>query len=407
MAAIRRKHGKVALASSAAVLFCDTGTYEGWRTVTIPEGQTEGKKEEDEDRLTENGGNRVLASAFSLSGQYFAVCDNQKQLHLYRTGQEWTLVSTRSVVKRGKSLAFTQDEEKVILSDKSGDVYSFPVSEPDSQGELTHGHLSMVLDLVLTKGDQYVVTCDRDEKIRVSNFPNSYNIYSFCLGHTDFITCLSYVQEDDILLSGSGDTTIRAWTLEGKQLSCTKTGAVQSSSTDQVPDANTRPSVQNMSYCPKHRLLAVAFYGYPNVEVYRLAARGKGCSLTLQQSISLTVDPWDISFDADGNLWLVQPVEGSTLQVYRPLPDGGQSVKLSEVGEGEKTLYQIQTDLNSKWDMFQGCLTTPSIIPTLWKQRIDNMTDYLKRKEQRMTGDKEGGDNSNKDSPPEKVTKNS
>ncbi|XP_048241978.1 tRNA (guanine-N(7)-)-methyltransferase non-catalytic subunit wdr4-like [Haliotis rufescens] len=405
MAAIRRKHGKVALASSATVLFCDTGTYEGWGTVTLPEGQTEGKKEEEEERLTENGGNRILASAFSPSGQYFGVCDNQKQLHLYKTGQEWTLVSTRSVVKRGKSVAFTQDEERVILSDKSGDVYSFSVSQPDSQGELTHGHLSMVLDMVLARDDQYVVTCDRDEKIRVSNFPNSYNIYSFCLGHTDFVTCLSYVEEDDVLLSGSGDTTIRAWSLEGKQLNCTKTGAIQPPDTDQAPDTTTRPAVQKMSYCPKHRLLAVAFYGYPSVEVYRLAARDEGCSLTLQQCISLTVDPWDISFDGDGNLWLVQPVEGSTLQVYRSLPDGGHSVKLSEIGESEKTLYQIQMDVNSKWDMFQGCLATPSTVPTLWKQRVDNMSEYLKRKQQRLTENKEGGDNSNTDSPPEKATK--
>ena len=33
--------------------------------------------------------------------------------------------------------------------------------------------------------DKFVVTADRDEKIRISCYPNSYNIHQFCLGHTE------------------------------------------------------------------------------------------------------------------------------------------------------------------------------------------------------------------------------
>ena len=78
------------------------------------------------------------------------------------------------------------------------------------------GHLSMLLDIVISHCGKYVITCDRDEKIRVSHFPHAYNIQTFCLGHTDFVTCLQILPHDPtILLSSSGDGTIRAWRFLG------------------------------------------------------------------------------------------------------------------------------------------------------------------------------------------------
>ena len=39
---------------------------------------------------------------------------------------------------------------------------------------------------VLSFSNSHVITCDRDEeKIRVSRYPNAYNIETFCLGHTE------------------------------------------------------------------------------------------------------------------------------------------------------------------------------------------------------------------------------
>ena len=70
----------------------------------------------------------------------------------------------------------------------------------------------MLLDIKLSKNGKFIITCDRDEKLRVSHFPNSYNIHNFCLGHTDFVTCLDMFNHDDnLMVSGSGDGTLKVW----------------------------------------------------------------------------------------------------------------------------------------------------------------------------------------------------
>ena len=55
---------------------------------------------------------------------------------------------SRTVVRRCTALTFTASEEKLLVADKSGDVYSFPVLEPQRCGQLELGHLSMLLDVV-------------------------------------------------------------------------------------------------------------------------------------------------------------------------------------------------------------------------------------------------------------------
>ena len=79
----------------------------------------------------------------------------------------------------------------------------------------------MLLDIKMSPCGDYIVTCDRDEKIRVSRYPNAYNIHCYCLGHTDFVTNIQIVShlKDSILLSASGDGTIRIWKyLEGLEV---------------------------------------------------------------------------------------------------------------------------------------------------------------------------------------------
>lgn len=126
-------------------------------------------------------------------------------------------------------VAFSDDGADVLAADRSGDVYRVSISafldvneNPSSKVLATQkineeeipllGHYAMITDMQVLQCR--IATCDRDNKIRVSRFPNAVHIQSFCLGHSDFVSRVAWV-DDSRLLSGGGDGTLRLW-----QVSC-------------------------------------------------------------------------------------------------------------------------------------------------------------------------------------------
>lgn len=76
------------------------------------------------------------------------------------------------------------------------------------------GHLSMLLDLKLTKDERFLLTTDRDEKVRISNYPQAFVVRSFCLGHTQYVRSV-VVWGDELVVSAGGDGSIKIWSLDG------------------------------------------------------------------------------------------------------------------------------------------------------------------------------------------------
>lgn len=56
-----------------------------------------------------------------------------------------------------------------------------------------------------------IVTSDRDEKIRVTNYPATHEIEAYCVGHTEFVSSIEFFNDEQLLLSASGDQTLRFW----------------------------------------------------------------------------------------------------------------------------------------------------------------------------------------------------
>ncbi|XP_041366120.1 tRNA (guanine-N(7)-)-methyltransferase non-catalytic subunit wdr4-like [Gigantopelta aegis] len=457
MAAIRRKCDNIVFISgnTLAVLDFRTRVLQFLQVPTIeeqnPQDEEEEGKKDKEESLNTATDNTILASAFSPSGLYFAVCDNQKQLHLFATEPEWTLTDTRSLSRRCTSIVFTKDDTTVIVGDKCGDVYSIKVSDWEKPAQLCLGHLSILLDVVLVHNDQYIVTCDRDEKIRISHFPNAYNIHSFCLGHTEFVSSLVYAKDDDLLISGSGDCSVRVWCLDGKERCCIKShicsqspaegqpsdleentqssdlqrntqstdlegntqssdlqgnaqssdlqgnvqssdleGNVQSSDLQGNAGLTEQPAIEKIVYNNKHKLLAVSVSRQARVEMYQLQVSDSSVSLTLLQTLTFNTDPWDIVFDDHDLLWVLLPVEDALLKVFELKEDKeNHCITVSEVCDNSAVEACKQT-MNKHWTFFKVSLEKPSVLPSLWKQRIDNVSDYLLRKQQRLKGDANG-----------------
>nr|XP_008508724.1 PREDICTED: tRNA (guanine-N(7)-)-methyltransferase non-catalytic subunit WDR4 isoform X3 [Equus przewalskii] len=125
------------------------------------------------------GGSRFLATSTSSSD------DDSLFTYDCSTAEKKSPENKGMVVRRCTALTFTASEEKVLVADKSGDVYSFSVLEPHGCGKLELGHLSMLLDVAVSPDDLFILTADRDEKIRVSWAAAPHSIEAFCLGHTE------------------------------------------------------------------------------------------------------------------------------------------------------------------------------------------------------------------------------
>ena len=92
--------------------------------------------------------------------------------------------------KRVSGMAFAHvegNDEVIVVGDKFGDVFVFPAGK-EMKEKYAHimGHTSSIITcLIMSLDGRYLITADRDEKIRVSRFPNAHVIETFCLGHTE------------------------------------------------------------------------------------------------------------------------------------------------------------------------------------------------------------------------------
>lgn len=123
------------------------------------------------------------------------------------------LVNQILLPKRPCCLDFADDGKTLIVGDKFGDVYKVGLLEKDA-GVPILGHVSMLVDLQCAKaGDQqYIITADRDEHIRVTKYPQSYIIDNWLFGHLQFVSALALVSgSEHLLLSGGGDDFVSLW----------------------------------------------------------------------------------------------------------------------------------------------------------------------------------------------------
>uniref|UniRef100_A0A8C6FLF8 WD repeat domain 4 n=1 Tax=Moschus moschiferus TaxID=68415 RepID=A0A8C6FLF8_MOSMO len=321
----------------------------------------------------DQGSDTVLASTFSKSGSYFVLTDDSKRLILFRTNP-WQCLSVRTVVRRCTALTFTASEEKILVADKSGDVYSFSVLEPHGGGRLELGHLSMLLDVAVSPDDRFVLTADRDEKIRVSWAAAPHSIESFCLGHTEFVSRIFVVpNHPELLLSSSGDRTLRLWEYRsGRELHCCPLTSLQDPT---EPWSDKRFAVSRITYWSQEDCVALSCDG-PVVYIFQLDAAQR--QLVPKQLLTFQHRVWDAAFKEGHGLWVLQDCQEDPLVLFRPV--GGQWQSVPESAELKRVCAHVRVN----WAMLEGCAGMDSGFSSLYKAACDNMTAYLRKKEQRL-----------------------
>ncbi|CAO3629296.1 unnamed protein product [Mucor hiemalis] len=213
----------------------------------------------------------------------------------------------RPAYKRINAVHFDSDATHIVAADKFGDVYRHdlkddtPVSE-DKQAPIL-GHVSMVTDMLMTPDDKYVITSDRDEHIRVSRYPNGYNIECFCLGHTDVVTVISLLPwNESVLVSSGGDGTIRLWDyLKGTQIQLLDLKEHIEAYKPPAADANSEDAiVSSVSFDSKNQTVAVAFAKSKAVVILSY----NNDALAYKQTVVTASPILDIAYDNEGKLWI-------------------------------------------------------------------------------------------------------
>ncbi|KAF4677945.1 WD repeat-containing protein 4 [Perkinsus chesapeaki] len=184
----------------------------------------------------------VRAITHSNRGMW-ATAGDDKQVILW--DEEFNTVLARYTHRKKITTAVFDHDGRLVIGDKYGEVWRLtPVEitgqngerrvefaqappnsmEPEAQScaELLFGHLAVVtaMECVLTHG--YLLTADRDEKIRMSLYPSYQVIHAFMLGNTEYVSGLHYSPQYEQIISTSADGTIRRWSLStGEQVGTT------------------------------------------------------------------------------------------------------------------------------------------------------------------------------------------
>lgn len=321
---------------------------------------------------------------FSNDGKYFLVCTNRKQLCLYERETQ-SLLSNRTLARAASKVRFTPSNN-IIVADKAGDAYLFS-NDKSNNGTMLLGHLSMLLDVLVTEDEKYVITTDRDEKIRVSMFPNSYNIVSYCLGHKKFVTNISELPHDkSVLVSCGGDGVFKLWNYKiGKELLTVDFHDKISESditkfNQQLQDCNLEESVEILPV--KHlrlsaldatsSLAVMSFYNSSLLLVYIInSTTDSKLEVTYLQSIITDSEPLECHLSTE-KLWLLIEV-GFKVYEFKH-----NNFVLNDTVESKIN------HLNNLWKSLKRDGVKHDLFPILYKRKYDNVQEYFERKKTRL-----------------------
>lgn len=366
MNTIYRRDHDMLFVSDDNILYCNlkTGTSRHIK-VLPPVGLKNGKTENN----CEQSHRQITTLGFSLTG-LIAVSTANKWVLIYN--ENFEVIKSFSISRVASKISFSSSGD-IVVADKTGDVYLYKIREEVLNPVFLLGHRSIILDLVLTDCGKYIITCDRDEKIRVSHFPNAYNIVSFCLGHSEFVTAIKVVKH--LLISASGDGTLRFWNfLTGKQLNCINTNKfiddtnllqkfVMQINKEQV-EVTALPISDMQVFCIGEIVyIAVSIYTYNCVQIYQLNLNDVSVKY-------LTKFETDNSFTY--LLCEVLVIFSNSIQLfkYQDACNIEDLDLLRKCYNDYKNIITVEPDND--------------FISLLYKRKFDNVQEYLARKKQRL-----------------------
>ena len=218
----------------------------------------------------------------------------------------------------GVQLCLTKvSDRSSVLALNSGDIDCIDFETRKSRTLL--GSIVAGTSFALNSAKSFIVSADREARIRVSHFPNTYEIESFAFLHEEIVSSVIFI-DDERFASCDGDGLVVLWGLDGKPI------------TSQRIFPETTMIRQLLSVSGEIYAIAEGVN-----DVYVLDQK-----LKITRKISLPGPPISMSLSNDGNVWIlcfehVICLSGDSIKVTLPSTLGHELQTLSLEGQRVKS----------------------------------------------------------------------
>jgi len=274
----------------------------------------------------------------------------------------------------------------LLAGDFTGDALAFPLEKTDQEPRLLLGHTASMLTGIQHQRN-VILTSDRDEKIRISSFPQTTIIKGFLLGHEAYVSALAVPKSgtEPICVTCSGDGTVRVWDYQAVQELVqwsadppiiedggekdkhetnvdADTGKEEKDSTESENGNDKIPS--RVAVDAKGEFIALMYDQFKTMDILQLKKENGKHSLSLAQSIECPDQPLNLCFNDDNKL-IVLMKDPSYLQIYQQTKDATfESMDLpKEVGALQK--FAVENKLQMPGTVFEK---DKQGVPTMQKE---------------------------------------
>lgn len=303
--------------------------------------------------------NAVHLITISKINELIAITTNEKSLFIGKIEENHVkILSRRFFARTASSIKFSSCGKVLFLADKTGDVFEYSCEDHKLRGKFRFGHISQILDLKVSHDTKFIITSDRDEKIRISNYPATHEIEAFCLGHLEFVSSVDFI-DSSRLVSVSGDKTLKVWSFpEGKQQHLT-----EFEFTPIIVKAFSKSETEGLIFISTdtHHLHVFEYNLIENT--MKLHEKGRK-EYPSDVDIAISSDQFYVRYVQDGKVFIDNIIVKEKLIVY-------------------KNLYEdIQTLLNAS-DL-SATTYKPFEVKHLYKSKFIERDEYAERKKARI-----------------------
>ena len=173
----------------------------------------------------------IRSIAFDSTGNRLVTAGEDKRVIVWDRDAGWWRIERSFLHSKKLMVVLFDSDDNVVFGDKFGEFFRFkeltaplvadeyPVDgidedegRVDSQIELLFGHLAAVSCAIYSEKLGLLISADRDEKIRLSQYPKVWLIESFLFGHRKYVSSLAFFGGDETkIVSAGADGMVILW----------------------------------------------------------------------------------------------------------------------------------------------------------------------------------------------------